>query len=92
MDGHKYYTVLQENLFKSDINLRVGTRFILQHDNDPKHEAKVTLEWLKNRKVNVLEWLSQSPDLKPIEKLWHYLKTAVRRHRLTNLEDLYKFC
>ena len=32
-------------------------------DNDPKHTSKVVVKWLKDNKVKVLEWPSQSPDL-----------------------------
>lgn len=45
MDGHKYRTVLQENLFKSVTNLWLG-----RNDNDPKHKAKMTQQWLKTDK------------------------------------------
>ncbi len=33
-------------------------------------ERHSTKEWLKKNKVNVLEWLSQCPDLNPIKMLW----------------------
>jgi hypothetical protein len=36
-------------------------------DNDRKHTSKVVAKWLKDNKVKVLEWSSQSPDLNPIE-------------------------
>ncbi len=42
----------------------------MQQDNNPKHTSHSTKEWLKKNKVNVLEWLSQSPDLNPIKMLW----------------------
>ena len=33
-------------------------------DNDPKHTSTVVAKWLNYNKVKVLEWPSQSPDLK----------------------------
>jgi transposase len=38
--------------------------------------------------LNVLEWLSQSPDLNPIEHLLRDLKIAVQRRSLSNLTEL----
>jgi hypothetical protein len=34
-----------------------------QQDNNPKHTAKTTPEWLRDKSLNVLEWPSQSQDL-----------------------------
>jgi transposase len=38
-------------------------------DNDQK--------WLKDNKVKVLEWQSQTPDLNSIENMWAELKRHV---------------
>ena len=61
-------------------------------DNDPKHTAKITKEWLRDKSVNVLEWPSQSPDLNRIEYLWRDLKMAVHRRSPSKLMELETIC
>ena len=92
MNGAKYRQILDEILLQSANDLRLGKRFTFQQDNDPKHTAKATLEWLQNKKVQVLEWPSQSPDLNAIENLWKDLKIAVYRHSPSNLTELENIC
>ncbi len=92
MNSAKYRDILDENLLQSAQDLRLGRRFTFQQDNDPKHTAKITKEWLHNNSVTVLEWPSQSPDLNPIEHLWRDLKMAVHQRLPSNLTELERIC
>ncbi|CAJ0941103.1 unnamed protein product, partial [Ranitomeya imitator] len=60
----------------------------MKMDNDPKHKAKATQEFIKAKKWNILEWPSQSPDLNPIEHAFHLLKTKLQTERPTNKQQL----
>ncbi len=92
MNAAKHRDILDENLLQSAQDLRLGRRFTFQQDNDPRHTAKITKEWLHNNSVTVLEWPSQSPDLNPFEHLWRDLKMAVHQRLPSNLTELERIC
>uniref|UniRef100_A0AAZ3QF02 Transposase n=1 Tax=Oncorhynchus tshawytscha TaxID=74940 RepID=A0AAZ3QF02_ONCTS len=72
MDRAMYREILANNLLPSVRALKMGRGWVFQHDNDPKHTARATKEWLRMKHLKVLVWPSQSPDLNPVESLCIY--------------------
>ncbi len=64
MNSEVYRDILSAQIQSNAAKL-IGWRFIVQMNDDPKQTAKATQEFLKVKKCNILQWQSQSPDLKP---------------------------
>jgi len=54
----------------------------MQHDNDPN----LPTEWLKKKRIKVLHWPSQTPDLNTTEMLWQDLKKALHKQMPANIK------
>lgn len=58
----------------------------MQQDKDSRNTSKSTTEGLKKKRIKVLRWPSQTPDLNLIETLWRDLK----RRMLANINEVKK--
>ena len=67
---HKIDGIMKTSVRK----LKLDHKWVLQMDNDHTHTSKVVAKWLKDNKVKILVWPSQSLDLNPIENVWAELK------------------
>ena len=84
MNGEMYRDIINNNLPLTNKTRKFELEnAIFQHDNDPKHTAKVTQKWFEDSGVQVLDWPAQSPDLNPIEHMWNEIKRRIR-----NLKEL----
>jgi len=66
-----YCKILENNLLPSVRALKMGRGWGFQHDNDPKHTARITKEWLCKKHIKA------SLHTNPIENLWRELKLHV---------------
>ena len=89
MDRFMYRDIL-ERVMLPHAEDNMPLRWVFQHDNDPKHSSKVVKSWLAQKRVSVMEWPPQSPDLNPIENLWEIVNQKIDRENCTNSEILFK--
>ena len=78
MDRFLYVEILEQTLLPF-----IETKFPRHHrflqDNDPKHTSEYAKDFMADNRVNWWKTPAESPDLNPIENLWHELKEYIRR-------------
>ena len=97
MDQHVFHNILVTQATPSINALFPGPRveglttadYLFQQDNDPKHTAHINKNYLRNKGYKVLPWVSQSPDLNPIENLWSILDDNMKDRKPQNETELF---
>jgi hypothetical protein len=70
MDAKGYVNIFQGDLNKSVRKLGIQDSYLFQQDDDPKHTARITREWLLYDARGLLE----TPAQLQIENLWSLLE------------------
>lgn len=89
MNSIKYVDLLLSNDVFIDIEKNFGKNYIFQQDNAPPHKSRYTMGVLSDIVPEVLDWPAKSPDLSPIEQLWHFLKGKLAGVKFKDQDELF---
>ena len=85
MNGQRYLDLLKNKL---ELHMAVHNCTVFMQDGAPCHRAKIVTQFLKSKKIRILDWPGNSPDLNPIENLWSILKDKVSEKQPTSAKML----
>ena len=78
MDRYLFTDILDKTLVPF-IEKDYPTAHRFMQDNDPKHTSYYAQDFIAEKEINWWKTPAESPDLNPIENLWHELKEFIRR-------------
>lgn len=89
VNSGKYQHILEHYLLPSINNLKnAHGEYVFQQDGASCHTSRSTRKWLQDNGLETMPWPSSSPDLSPIETLWHEMKKKLRANPARNVQDL----
>ena len=78
MNAELYTSILEMSLVPFICNTYPDSHRFMQ-DNDPKHTSRTAQNFFETHEINWWKTPPESPDMNPIENLWHELKEYIRR-------------
>ncbi|CAD5126578.1 DgyrCDS14671 [Dimorphilus gyrociliatus] len=79
LNAENYSSFIVEDVLPviEEIEAKMGRQYIFQQDNAGCHTARKTKRAFKSNNIKPIDWPARSPDLSPIENMWHLTKTMV---------------
>ena len=88
LDRFSYFDILNDHCIEQ-MNASYGKgHWCLVQGNARPRIASLQTDWLKEKKIRLLEHPPYSPDLNPIEKVWNFIKQQLYTKPFANLDEL----
>ena len=87
MNSNDYQKILRENVPQLFVIWDLGVAGSYKRTTTLSIPTNSTEDWLTTKKLKVLKWPNQSPDLNPIEMFWFDLKRSLHARKLSMQES-----